>query len=196
MGPQTASNTSTNLLATHHFNHFLNKLYKKHWIVDCAKPSPNHKHNVTYLGGYIKRPPIAESKLRHYDGYEVTFSYLDHTSKTRKKMTLTTEEFIGRFVQHIPDANFRMIRYYGFLANRVRGTLLPLVYQLLGQKIQAEHPAPTYAQLMQNNFGFNPLDCILCGNPLLLNIVQFGKSSVHQLLQYHRELALLKKIPA
>jgi hypothetical protein len=178
------------------FNHFLNKLYKKHWIVDCAKPSPNHKHNVTYLGGYVKRPPIAESKLRHYDGHEVTFSYLHHTTKTRKKMTLTTEEFIGLFVQHIPDANFRMIRYYGFLANRVRGKLLPLVYQFLGQKLQAQQPAPTYAELMQKTFGFNPLTCILCGNQLVLSLVHFGKSSVHQLLQYHRELALLKKIPA
>ena len=177
------------------FNHFLNKLYKKHWIVDCAKPSTDHKHNVTYLGGYVKRPPIAESKLRHYDGNEVTFNYLDHTTNTRKKMILTTEEFIGRFVQHIPDGNFRMIRYYGFLANRVRSKLLPLVYQLLGQKMQADHSDATYAQLMQQTFGFDPLTCILCGNPLLLNLVQFGKSSVHQLLLYHRELALLKKIP-
>ena len=110
-------------------------------------------------------------------------------------MILTTEEFIGRFVQHIPDGNFRMIRYYGFLANRVRSKLLPLVYQLLGQKMQADHSDPTYAQLMQKTFGFDPLTCILCGNPLLLNLVQFGKSSVHQLLLYHRELALLKKIP-
>jgi hypothetical protein len=176
------------------FNHFLDKLYKKNWIVDCAKPSTDHKHNVTYLGGYVKRPPIAESKLRHYDGHEVTFSYLDHTTKTRKKMTLSCEEFIGRFVQHIPDNNFRMIRYYGFLANRVRGQLLPLVYQLLGQKIEDGQP-PTYADLMQNSFGFNPLICILCGSFLVLRSVHFGQSSVHQLLQYHRELALLKKIP-
>jgi len=178
------------------FNHFLNKLYKKHWIVDCAKPSTDHKHNVTYLGGYVKRPPIAESKLRHYDGHEVTFSYLDHTTKTRKKMTLTAEDFIGRFVQHIPDVNFRMIRYYGFLANRVRGKLLPIAHQLLGQKNQAEQPVPIYAELMQKNFGFNPLTCILCGGPLVLSMIYFGQSNVHQLLQYHRELALLKKIPA
>lgn len=178
------------------FNHFLNSLYKKHWIVDCAKPSTNHKRNVTYLGGYVKRPPIAESKLRHYDGYEVTFNYLDHTSKTRKTLALTTEEFIGCFVQHIPDKNFRMIRYYGFLANRVRGKRLPLVHQLLGQKMIEENPAPSYAQLMQKAFGFNPLTCILCGSNLVLNMLKFGKSSPHQLITYHRELALLKKIPA
>jgi Putative transposase len=171
-------------------------VYKKHWIVDCAKPSTNHKHNVTYLGGYVKRPPIAESKLRHYDGHEVTFNYLDHTSKTRKTMTLTSEEFIGRFVNHIPDKNFRMIRYYGFLANRMRGTLLPLVHQLLGQNIESTLPSPTYSQLIQKAFGFNPLTCILCGSNLVLSMVLFGRSSVHQLLPYHSELALLKKIPA
>jgi len=111
-------------------------------------------------------------------------------------MTLTAEDFIGRFVQHIPDVNFRMIRYYGFLANRVRGQLLPLVHQLLGQKSEAEQSAPIYAELMQKAFGFNPLTCILCGSPLVLSMMCFGQSNVHQLLQYHRELALLKKIPA
>src|SRR3990167_8480105 len=177
------------------FNHFLNELYKKRWIVDCAKPSTDHKHNVNYLGGYVKRPPIAESKLRHYDGHEVTFSYLDHNSKKRKKMTLTAEEFIGRFVWHIPDVGFRMIRYYGFLANRVRGKLLPLVYQLLGQKIEANKTAPNYVELMKKIFGVNPLTCILCKSPLVLSMVKFGKANPHYLLQYHRELALLKKIP-
>src|SRR3990167_9764670 len=129
------------------FNHFLNKLYKKKWIVDCAPPSKDHIHNVDYLGRYIKRPPIADSKLRHYDGNEVTFQYLDHKTERYKKLTLTIEQFIGRFVQHIPDVNFRMIRYYGFLANSIRGKLLPVVYQLLGQKMEDEEPIPSYASL-------------------------------------------------
>ena len=177
------------------FNHFLNRLYNKYWIVDCAKPSTNHKHNVTYLGSYVKRPPIAESKLRHYDGHEVTFNYLDHTTKSRKNLTLTAEQFIGRFVQHIPDKNFRMIRYYGFLANRLRGKLLPFVYQLLGQHPENQQPTPSYALLIQNAFGFNPLSCILCGSTLVLSMVKFGKTNLHHLLQYHRQLALLKKNP-
>jgi len=92
-----------------------------------------HKQNVSYLGRYIKRPAIAESKLKHYDGNEVTFKYLDHTTNTYRQFRLTAEQFIGRFVQHIPDIGFRMIRYYGFLAHRVRGKLLPIVYQLLEQ---------------------------------------------------------------
>jgi len=178
------------------FNHFLNKLYKKHWIVHCSKPSDDHKINVDYLGRYTKRPPIAESKLRHYDGNEVTFTYLDHTTKTYKKLTLSIEEFIGRFVQHIPDEGFRMIRYYGFLAHRVRGKLLSIIHQLIGQRNEANTSSLTYAELMQKSFGFNPFICILCGYKLVLATVKFGISNVYQLLNFHRELALLKKISA
>lgn len=175
------------------FNNFLNQLYRKIWIVHCSKPTDDHKQTVSYLGRYIKRPAIAESKLRHYDGNEVTFNYLDHKTKTYRNFKLSAEQFIGRFIQHIPDIGFRMIRYYGFLAHRVRGKLLPLVYKLLGESnIRTLLPPPTYAELIQKNFGFNPFSCIVCGQPLVLSVVKFGKTTIADLLQIHRELALLK----
>lgn len=176
------------------FNHFLDELYKKQWVVNCAKPTDDHKISVNYLARYTKRPPIAESKLRHYDGNEVTFSYLDHKTKTYKKLTRSIEEFIGLFVQHIPDEGFRMIRYYGFLANRLRGTLLPMIHQLIGQQTKCNNSEPTYANLIEKSFGFNPLTCILCGKKLVLSAVRFGVSNPMQLLTFHRPLALLKKI--
>ena len=185
------------VLLTPHFtfSHFLDKLYKKQWIVNCAKPTNDHKISVNYLARYTKRPPIAESKLRHYDGNEITFSYLDHKTKNYKKLTLSSEEFIARFVQHIPDEGFRMIRYYGFLANRIRGTLLPIIHKLIGQQGKYNNPEPTYANLIEKSFGFNPLTCILCGKQLVLSTVRFGISNPMQLLNFHRQLALIKKIP-
>lgn len=175
------------------FNQILDQLYQKSWIVHCAKPSPDHQKNVTYLARYIKRPPIAESKLRHYDGTEVTFNYLDHTSKTYRRFKLSATQFIARFIQHIPDYYFRMIRYYGFLANRVRGKLLPIVYQLLQQDSPTTAKPPTYADLIQKDFNFDPLACIICGQKLLLTAVSFGKASTLDLLHHHQELACLKK---
>lgn len=175
------------------FNQLLNQLYQKTWIVHCSKPDKNHQRNITYLGRYVKRPPIAESKLKHYDGTDISFNYLDHNTKTYRRFTLSVEQFIARFIQHIPDIGFRMIRYYGFLAHRVRGKLLPIVYRLLGQDTsQTTSPPATYAQLMQQSFNYNPLTCILCGQPLVLSGIQFGQSSTKHLLKYHRELALIK----
>jgi len=115
------------------FDQFLNMLYNKTWIVHCSKPNSNHKKNVQYLGRYIKRPAIAESKLKHFDGNNVSFRYLDHNTKTFCNSSLSADDFIARLIQHIPDSNFRLVRYYGFLANRCRGKFLPVVYQLLGQ---------------------------------------------------------------
>ena len=173
------------------FNKLLDQLYQKQWIVHCAKPTSDHKQNVGYLSRYLKRPPIAESKLKHYSGNEIIFYYLDHNTKTFRKFILTIEQFIARFIQHIPDNGFRMIRYYGFLSNRTRGKLLPIVYQLLNQNNCNSTSAPTYAELIQKNFGFNPLKCILCGQELILSTISFGKKT-SELLNLHRELALLK----
>lgn len=173
------------------FQAFLNHLYKKTWIVHCAKPNKNHKKNVQYLGRYVKRPPIAESKLRHYDGHCVRFAYLDHVSKKYRLFECSAQHFIARFIQHIPDTNFRLIRYYGFLANRVRATLLPLVYQFLQQYNTYSSQPPSWIVLIQRNFNFNPLLCIICQSPMLPSLRHFGKS-LAELMNYHQQLALSK----
>ncbi|HLB41296.1 MAG TPA: IS91 family transposase [Gammaproteobacteria bacterium] len=185
-----------NLNPIHTFTTFLDQQYKRRWIVDCSKATENYHHTVNYLGRYVKRPPIAESKLRHYDGNNVSFTYRDHKSKSYRNFTTSVDEFITRFIQHIPDVGFRMIRYYGALANKVRGKLLPIIYTLLGQeKSRAESIQKiTFASLMKATFNIDPLQCILCGKKLLLELVIYGKSSARDLIPFHRELALLKKI--
>ncbi len=176
-------------------NNLLDELYNKHWIVDCKQPVKNHKHIVKYLGSYMKRPPIPESKLRSDADNNISFKYLDHTTKTYKESSQTIESFIQKFIDHIPDVGFRMIRYYGFLSNKLRGGLLPKVHKLLGQLVKYENiNTPSYAQLMFNDFGINPLDCVLCGAQLRLTATVFGKTSSFELVKHHRQLALLKKI--
>ncbi len=178
---------------TFNFNQLLDQLYQKRWVVHCAKPSKNHKQNVKYLGRYTKRPPIAESKIKNFDGSSLSFNYLDHVSKTYKQFKLTAEEFIARFIQHIPDVGFRMVRYYGFLANRVRGEMLPKVRLLLGET-DPNTPQVNYRTLMQNNFNIDPYECVLCGSQMFLANCWYRQPNRYKLLSKHRELALLKKI--
>jgi hypothetical protein len=92
------------------FNDFLQQLYQKYWKVHCSKPSYDYKQNLGYFARYITRPPIAQSRLKHYNGTDVTFQYLDHKTKTYRYFILTAEKFIEKFIQHIPDKGFRMIR--------------------------------------------------------------------------------------
>jgi Putative transposase len=81
-----------------------------------------------------------------------TFTYRDRASKSYCNFTTSVDEFIGRFIQHIPDGGFRMIRFYGALANRVRGKLLPIIFELLGQKkiVQDALPKITFPSLMKS----------------------------------------------
>ncbi|PHX25426.1 hypothetical protein AO282_16295 [Pseudomonas amygdali pv. morsprunorum] len=97
-----------------------------------SKKTKNGKKTVNYLGRYLKKPPISGSRLAHYtSGATLSFTYLDHRTKTYQQETLSQTDMLRRVVQHIPEKHFRMIRYFGFLANRVCGRQLPRVYEAL-----------------------------------------------------------------
>lgn len=106
-------------------NAWLDTHYRKNWMIHFSKPSRNVQHNVNYLGRYLKRPPLAQSRLQYYDGSTVVFDYLNHTTERHQSAAFDAEAFIARWVQHFPDKGLRMIRYYGFLAHRVRSAQLP-----------------------------------------------------------------------
>ena len=64
-------------------------------------------------------------------------------------MTLAPEEFLRRFVQHVLPKGFPRIRYFGWMANRRRRELLPLLRALLVTPLppapDATPPAPEAA---------------------------------------------------
>ena len=67
----------------------------------------------------------------------------------------------SRVIAHIPDKHFRVVRYYNWLSNRTRKTLLPLVYQALGQIVKKLKDL-SWRELIINNFGTDPLICPHC----------------------------------
>lgn len=56
-----------------------------------------------------------------------------------------------------------MIRYFGFLANRVVSEKLPQVKKALGQKTEKQQRKPSFRELSQNLLNINPFTCLLCG---------------------------------
>lgn len=172
------------------WSRWLDGHYSKPWVVHFAKPSNNPVRNVNYLGRYIKRPPLSQSRLKHYDGKTVAFDYLNHRNGRHQVAEYEAQAFIDRFVQHIPDKHFRMINFYGFLANRLRGQWLPKVYALLDQEPK---PVKTirYRDLQSRSFGLDPLRCVLCGSPMRFAGITLGKS-LAQMRPYHEALARAK----
>lgn len=170
------------------FCSWTSQFYNITWNVHLQKQSDNMKTNVEYLGKYLKRPPIGETKIKNYDGETVTYEYFDHHNDTTETMTLPVLDFIARLIAHIPDQNFRNIRYYGFLANRVRGEQFSLVYKLLKMKNVLNSKVYTpWRKMIQNIFKHDPLVCPFCDTTMELAQVIFP--SEYSLVSMHYEIA-------
>ena len=86
---------------------------------------------ITWPATPIASPSPIIGSLRFADG-QVTFRWKDYAHGSKQKlMTVTAEEFLRRFLLHVLPHGFVRIRFFGFLANRRRKSLLPLCRQLL-----------------------------------------------------------------
>ena len=87
--------------------------------------------SITWHATPIASPSPTTGIVNIADG-KVTFRWKDYAHRNKKrKMTVTAEEFLRRFLLHTLPRGFVRIRFFGFLANRRRGALLPLCRQLL-----------------------------------------------------------------
>jgi hypothetical protein len=81
---------------------------------------------------YIHRVAISNHRLAEVTDTHVSFRWKDYAHRSKRRVTtLSHEEFLCRFLQHVLPRGFPRIRYFGFLANRHRGALLPLCKTLL-----------------------------------------------------------------
>jgi hypothetical protein len=172
------------------WNKFLEYHYDRYWNIHIAKPTEDARQTINYLSRYLKRPPISYTRLTHYNGRTVTYTFTSHRTNKTETIELSTEEFIKRFARHIHDRCFRVIRYYGFLATRVRTKLLPAVYKVLNQSVRKVVKI-THAAMLKRFVKVDPRACILCGGRMLFSGMQYGKS-LAELREHHQALATMK----
>jgi len=151
------------------FNRWLDSHYQKTWNVYLQQTQKGAAAIVSYLGSYLKRPPIAETRIIAYDGNFVTFCFRDHYTHSIQQKTVSVTEFIKILIVHIPDKYFKMVRYYGFLANRVRTKYL----DFFKQHIPKENFYLSHLRRFLNAFNRNPLLCP-CGEYMRLSHIVFA----------------------
>jgi hypothetical protein len=95
----------------------------------------------------------------------VTFRWKDYAHGNKKRMmTLSSQEFLRRFLLHVLPRGFVRIRSFGFLANRRRARLLPLCQRLL-----ADHPTPhPPAAITSSPTQPTCFRCPKCSTPMLI----------------------------
>jgi hypothetical protein len=115
------------------FARFLHTLHTHRWVVDVRKPFGGPEHVLQYLARYTHRVAISNHRLISMEDGKVTFRWKDYAHDGKKrKMTLTAEEFIRRFLLHVLPKGLVRIRHYGWMANRCRRECAALCRALLG----------------------------------------------------------------
>jgi Putative transposase/Transposase zinc-binding domain len=114
----------------------LGPLYAKDWVVYAKPPFGGPEQVLKYLARYTHRVAISNHRLVKLADGRVTFRYHDYADARKEKLlTLSAEEFLRRFVQHVLPKGFMKIRHYGLLASRQREARLRLALRLLLPKL-------------------------------------------------------------
>jgi hypothetical protein len=80
-----------------------------------VQPSGNGENALKYLGAYVARSVIADSRIQQVTGTHVIFSYKDRAAGGITRMLkLEGVEFARRYLRHVLPRGLRSIRYYGF----------------------------------------------------------------------------------
>lgn len=117
--------------------------YEKRWVVYAKATAQGSAQVLDYLGRYVQRTALSEHALLRADEHSVTFRYRDSAVHQHKEMTLPAQEFLRRFLQHVPPKGFHRVRAFGLLHPEHRVTLLRLKLLLAPRVAQDQlRPAP------------------------------------------------------
>ncbi len=123
------------------------EVWTREWVVHC-KPAGSGRETIRYLGAYVFRVAIADSRIVAYEPAAapggtatVTFKYQKVGSAKWRLMRLPVLEFMRRFLQHVLPSGFVKIRHYGFMSpnfavpiQRIR-ELICVIYELVRARL-------------------------------------------------------------
>lgn len=88
--------------------------WRGRWVVH-TQPAGSGEAVVRYLARYVGRTAISDERIVAADDQAVTFRYTDSQTRQKKICTLTAEEFLRRYLQHVPPPGQHRVRYFGWM---------------------------------------------------------------------------------
>jgi len=144
-------------------------VWKKDWVVHC-QPVGNGEGALKYLAPYIFRVAISNNRILKLADGKVTFCYKDTDTGKTRRCTLSAEEFIRRFLQHVLPKGFVKVRYYGFFSPGKRPQLAFLHRQLsnLIPSSSHDHQDQLTSDQAVEPSPDDPIQCPSCGRAMQL----------------------------
>lgn len=104
---------------------------------------------------------MAESRILDYDGTFVTFWYQRHTDNVIVIEKIHAYEFIHRLIIHIPESNFKYIRFYSAYNNKTTITI-DVAKFMDNDRINFKKSLNKWRNKILINFHVDPLICPNC----------------------------------
>ena len=155
-----------------HFRSLMDKATDSEWEVHKSTRNSEIEDVLRKQLPYLQRPPIKDSQLLSYEDNMVSFkTYKGYT------VTITAEDFLRRFIQHILPRGFQATRNYGLYANAFSKQKLINARELTKNL----HPSPskdskslwdadTWQDVMMATSGQDPNKCPQCGKSTMVFI--------------------------
>jgi hypothetical protein len=122
---------------------------------------------IKYMIRYAGKPAMAQSRIMAYDKENriVKYYYEDHKTEQRVEVTESIYRFIWKLLRHIPEPQFKMVRYYGIYATCDHRHKKAVKIKLHKQnQYKKNHNQPKHYRLsLIDTFGVDPLLCT-CGH--------------------------------
>jgi hypothetical protein len=149
----------------------LNKLGRQKWHVHIRERYPSGQGVLIYLARYLRGGPLSNRRLRACDGQQVVFAYEERAKgpggrAKARTMHLPLEQFLGRFLLHVPPPRAVLVRCWGVYAHS-QGDALAQCREQVGPG-PMETPTWWEGQGDGAGRGEEPLEsCPVCGQPLV-----------------------------
>jgi hypothetical protein len=116
-------------------------VWRARWVVHC-QPAGSGNSVVRYLARYVKRTAISDERIVRLDEKCVTFRYTDSATQQSKECTLSSEEFLRRYLQHVPPPGQHRVRYFGWMHPAAKKRRMLVDTLLAVPIVVAPPPAP------------------------------------------------------
>lgn len=154
-----------------------NKLYKekdKGFYVYAKTEIKSAKTAAKYVGRYVGRPAISESRILKYDGKNVTYKYTRHEDNKVIVETVHVYEFIKRIIRHIPEKNFKMIRYFGIYSRRSK-CKVNFIKMIDKMVLSIRKSIANWENRILAITGVDPCKCPNCNNKMRFHDIVYPK---------------------
>lgn len=154
------------LQTLHDWQIFKDRLFSKQWIIYSKETFKNNGNALKYVSRYVGRIAIGNGRILSFDENHVSFRYKDYKDDNKLKVkTVSLQDFIGLYIQHVLPRGFKKVRYFGFLWPSARAKNLAIFKKLQGRQVY--EPRFTRdtdkGQISKILFGHTGPRCPYCG---------------------------------